>query len=42
MVLDDRRVKVPEIGNTTGISNDGVLFILHQESCLGYANLDAQ
>ena len=31
MVLDDRRVKVREIGNVIGISNDRVHFILQQE-----------
>ena len=31
MVLDDRRVKVREIGNAIGISNDRVHFILQQE-----------
>ena len=31
MVLDDRRVKVREIGNAIGISNDRVYFILQQE-----------
>ena len=31
MVLDHRRVKVREIGNAIGISNDRVHFILQQE-----------
>ena len=31
MVLDEQRVKVREIGNAIGISNDRVHFILQQE-----------
>ena len=31
MILDDRRIKVPEIAETIGISKERVGYILHEE-----------
>ena len=31
MILDDRRMKVPEISETIGISKERVGYILHEE-----------